>query len=133
MTAGGALAASNAEKQATRAPVGEINWIKTPGGVGVFVAFGDPLKGPHLTLFKYAPGQKSPLHTHSADYTGVIVAGIGRHYLPGKPETQTDLAAGSTWFMPADVEHISECLPGAECIFAIYQQAPSDYKEVKKR
>ena len=130
-TTGVALAASHAAKQATHTPLSDVKWTKS-SGVEVFTAFGDASKGPHLTYVKFTPGQVSPLHTHSADYTGVVVAGTGRHYLPGKPETKTELPVGSTWFIPADVEHISECMPGAACIFAVYQQGPNDFIEVKK-
>jgi quercetin dioxygenase-like cupin family protein len=129
---GVALGASHAGKQATRTPLSDVKWTKSPLGVEVFAAFGDASKGPHLTYIKFTPGQKTPVHTHSADYTGVVVSGTGRHHLPGKPETQTDLPAGSTWFMPADLPHISECMPGAECIFAVYQQGPNDFIEVKQ-
>ena len=127
------VTAAHAADQATRTPLSDIKWTKSPLGVEVFTAFGDASKGPHLTYIKFTPGQKTPVHTHSADYTGVVVAGTGRHYLPGKPETQTELPVGSTWFMPADVEHISECMPGAACIFAVYQQGPNDFKAVDKK
>ena len=129
---GGAVTAVHAADQATRTPLSDIKWTKSPLGVEVFGAFGDASKGPHITYIKFTPGQKTPVHTHSADYTGVVVAGTGRHYLPGKPETETELPVGSTWFMPANLEHISECMPGAACIFAVYQQGPNDFIEVKK-
>ncbi len=118
---------------ATRTPALAIEWADNPGlGVQLFGAFGDSSKGPHLTLVKFKPGQKTPVHTHTSDYTGVIVAGTGRHHLPGKPDTQTDLPVGSVWFMPANVEHISECMAGDACVFAIYQQGKFDFIAAKK-
>ena len=46
---GVALGASHAGKQATRTPLSDIKWTKSPLGVEVFAAFGDASKGPHLT------------------------------------------------------------------------------------
>lgn len=75
---------------------------------------GDLTKGAHIKLIKFIAGSKTPPHTHSHSYTGFVVKGKARHY---KPEAQTILSAGSSWTIPANVIHISECLEGSECIF----------------
>ena len=70
---------------------------------------------------------KTPIHTHSHDYIGVVISGVTRHYLPEKPSTKTKLATGSHWNIPANVEHISECLPEADCVMALYQDCNFDF------
>jgi len=120
------------QTEATRTPASTITWADSDLGVQLFGAYGDSSKGPHITFVKFKPDQKTPVHTHTSAYTGVVLAGTGRHHLPGQPDTQTDLPVGSTWFMPANVEHISECLHESECVFAVYQQGMFDFHEVKQ-
>jgi quercetin dioxygenase-like cupin family protein len=94
---------------------------------------GDFTKGAHVTYLKFAAGMKTPPHTHSADYVGIVLVGNGRHTVKGVAETDKILPAGSHWFMPANVEHVSECLPGAECIFALVQNDKFDFIEAGKK
>lgn len=117
--------------QTTRTPVGELAWKTLPNGRKVSPVSGDMTTGAHITFIRFAPGMKAAPHTHSHDYVGIVVNGTARHYEPGKPETETVLPTGSHWAIPGNVVHISECLPGSECIFAIYQQAAFDLKPAK--
>ena len=123
-----AAAGSVSAKQTTRTPVSELKWKKLPNGRQVSAVHGDMKKGAHTTFIKFTPGMKTAPHTHSNDYVGVVVKGTARHYEPGKPETETVLPAGSHWAVPAHIVHISECLPGSECIFSIRQDAAFDIK-----
>jgi quercetin dioxygenase-like cupin family protein len=111
--------------------ISEINWGKTPFGPLASPVYGDFSKGNHITLLKSPAGMKTPVHTHTHDYIGVVISGVTRHYLPGKPSTMTKLPAGSHWSMPANIEHISECLPGGECIMVLYQDESFDFLPVK--
>jgi len=123
-----AAAETVSAKHTTRTPVSELKWKKLPNGRQLSAVYGDRTKGPHITFVKFAPGMKTAPHTHSNDYIGIVVKGTARHYEPGKPETETTLPAGSHWAVPATVVHISECLPGSECIFAIRQFRAFDIK-----
>ena len=123
-----AMADSVSGKQTTRTAVSDLNWTKLPNGRQLVTISGDRKTGPHITFVKFAPGMKTAPHTHSNDYVGIVVKGTARHYEPDKPETETILPAGSHWAVPANVVHISECLPGSECIFAIRQNAAFDIK-----
>ena len=116
-----------ADPQSSRIAVESIKWGKTPFGPLASVVNGDFSKGKHITLIKFSAGMKTPIHTHSHDYVGIVISGITRHYLPGKPETKTKLAAGSHWSIPANIKHISECLPGADCVMALYQENNFDF------
>ena len=121
-------AGSASAKQTTRAPFTELKWKKLPNGRQISAVYGNMKKGGHTTFIKFTPGMKTAPHTHSNDYVGIVVKGTARHYEPGKPETETVLPPGSHWAVPANTVHISECLPGAECIFAIRQNAAFDIK-----
>lgn len=123
-----AVADSASESKTTRTPVSELKWTKLPNGRELAAIDGDRKLGPHITYVKFAPGMKTAPHIHSNGYVGVVVSGTARHFEPGKPETETVLPQGSTWAVPANVVHVSECLAGAECIFSIHQHGIFDIK-----
>jgi hypothetical protein len=126
--AGTAAITSADDAKTTRTPVSALQWTTLPNGRQVSPVWGDMKTGSHITFIKFTPGMKTAPHIHSNDYVGIVVKGTARHYEPGKPATETVLPAGSHWAIPAKVIHISECLPGSECIFAIRQNAAFDIK-----
>ena len=130
VTASGFVMADEA-RMSTRTSISELNWTEVSKGRWVSPVYGDMKTGKHITFIKFAPGMKTGPHIHSNDYVGIIVKGTARHYQPGFPETETVLPLGSHYAIPGEVVHISECLPGSECVFAIYQEAPFDRKPVK--
>ena len=42
-------------------------------------------------------------------------------------KTPTQLGAGSHWYMPGNVVHISACVSQEPCLFYIYSEAKFDY------
>jgi len=118
-------------KSTMRTPFSEIKWKELPGGRALANVKGDFTTGPHIKLIKFGAGNKTIPHIHSHSYVGIVVKGTARHYEPGKPETQTILPAGSVWKISANVPHISECLPGSECIFATQSDGAFDVKPAK--
>lgn len=112
----------------TRTPVDQIEWLDTGFGPSAAPVSGDFTAGAHITFIRFAAGMKTPVHTHEHDYSGIVLTGTTRHYSPGKPETETLLPPGSHWFIPGLLPHISECLPGAECVMAVVQDAAFDIK-----
>lgn len=131
LTYAGLALAEGEIRKSTRTAVSDLTWKNVSEGRSVSPVYGDMKTGKHVTFLKFAPGLKTEPHTHSNDYVGIVIKGTMRHYQPGFPETETRLPAGSHWSIPADVVHISECLPGSECMFAIYQEAAFDRKVVK--
>ncbi|MEO5805195.1 cupin domain-containing protein [Devosia sp.] len=117
----GALAADTL----TSTPADKVQWADTPFGVQASPVHGDFLTGAHVTFIKFAAGMQTPPHVHSHDYVGIVVKGQGVHYIPG--ETPTPLPPGSTWSVPANLVHISGCLAGEDCIFALYQADAFDF------
>lgn len=116
-----------AGETATRTPAAEIAWDETPFGPLASSVSGDFSAGQHITFIKFPAGMQTPIHTHSHDYVGIVISGVTRHYEPGKPETEVDLPAGSHWSVPAGLSHISKCLPGTDCVMAIYQDESFDF------
>ena len=114
-------------------PTSDLPWVETPIGPMASPVSGDFTKGAHITYLRFPPGAKTPLHTHSADYVGIVLSGNARHTVKGIPETERILPPGSHWFMPANVEHVSECVPGAECVMALIQGEKFDFLEVSKK
>jgi len=119
--------AANAKTESTRSPFAELEWFETPFGPKASKVDGDFGKGGHVTYVKFLPGMVTPVHSHSSDYTGIVIQGTTMHWQPGKSDTQIKLAEGSHWSIPGNVPHVSECLPGSECIMAIVQQAAFDF------
>ena len=124
------LTVANAQEtpvNASHTAINELEWTPTPFGPDASPVAGDFTEGQHITYIKFPAGMTTPIHTHSADYVGIVITGITRHWLPGKPETAKLLPVGSHWAIPAGVEHVSECMSGEECIMAIHQHAAFDF------
>lgn len=105
----------------------EIEWKVSPFGPETWSLQGDFLTGAHVTYIKFPAGTVTPLHIHSADYLGIVIAGTTRHTIQGELESSKILPPGSHWFIPANAEHVSECLSGFECIMAITQATSFDF------
>ncbi len=123
-----AIGGENDADNSTRTPVNQLQWIETPFGPLASPVRGNFAEGQHITYIKFGAGMKTPVHTHSHDYTGIVVSGVTRHFVPGKPETEVELPAGSHWFIPAELPHVSECLAGEDCVMALFQNENFDFK-----
>lgn len=109
-------------------PVAKITWAESGFGPQLANVVGDMTNGPHLGYIKFTSGFVSPVHSHSGDYTGIVISGTTRHYEPGKRDQAVDLPPGSTWSIPGGLPHVSECLAGSDCIMAIYQTESFDIR-----
>lgn len=103
-------------------------WTETPFGAFVSPVSGDFTKGKHITLVRFPAGHQTPVHTHSYDYTGLVITGVARHYEPDKKSTMSKLPAGSHWSISANTPHVSQCFEGSgECIMVIVQEDKFDF------
>lgn len=118
---------ANDKEQTSHTPATELQWGPSGFGPQISPVNGHPTHGKHVTYVKFSAGLKTELHRHSVDYIGIVISGVTMHWEPGKPDTRKQLSTGAHWFVPANVPHVSECLPGAECIMAIYQQDAMDF------
>jgi len=105
----------------------EIKWELSNFGPEIWKVKGDLNTGEHITYIKFAAGTVTPLHIHSADYIGIDITGTTRHRVVDKEGTDKLLPPGSHWMIKANEQHVSECLPGLECIMAIIQKEAFDF------
>lgn len=122
-----ATTATAGQDKSKRTQVQDLIWFETPFGPMASPVLGDFASGQHITYIKFSAGMTTPVHAHSEAYTGMVITGVTRHYEPGRPETEVELPAGSHWYIPANLPHVSECLPGAECVMAPFQSGPMDF------
>ena len=93
-------------------------------------AYGDFSRGAHGTFLRLSPQFASPLHTHSADYWGVVVAGVVVNGKPGSEDIP--LPVGSYFFQKAGEPHITRCISPNECLVFLNQNAKYDFIPVGK-
>ena len=88
-------------------------------------AYGDNAHGAHGTFIKMPAGFVSKVHTHTEDYWGVVISGVGVNERPGAPGVE--LPVGSYWFQKGGERHVTKCISANECIFFINQAGKFDY------
>ena len=88
-------------------------------------AYGDLSKGMHGTFIRMPAHFVSALHTHTEDYFGIVIQGIGVNTQPGKADVE--LPVGSYWLQKGQEKHITKCVSDTECLFFIYQPGKFDY------
>jgi beta-alanine degradation protein BauB len=106
-------------------PVTKLKFFETGiGPLQAAPAFGNLKTGPHGTYIKMPAGFVSPAHTHTGDYYGIVISGVGANGVPGSADVE--LPAGSYWFQKGKEAHVTKCLSATECIFFISQLGPFD-------
>lgn len=104
---------------------------KAPDGAAVSVVTGELQgKGP-ITLFLRLPKGKAPMHTHTASYHSVLVAGQAKHWPAGAEAKAQTLNPGSHWYQPGKALHGDECL-AAHCVLYLEFDGPYDFLPVTK-
>ena len=120
-------ATANQAESSSRTPASEVAWGPTPFGPEAAAVEGDFSTGQHVTLIRFSDGLITPAHTHTHDYVGIVISGTTRHFLPNDPSTRIELPAGSHWFIPGGLPHVSECISGSECVMALIQKDAFDF------
>ena len=92
-------------------------------------AYGDLSKGKHGTFIRMPAGFVSDLHTHTADYFGIVIQGVGVNQQGDKNNVQ--LPVGSYWFQKGKEPHVTKCVSSTDCLFFIYQPDKFDYVPAK--
>jgi hypothetical protein len=127
---GAAFVAGIAVGKTTATPkfiaVEEVKWDDV-GGPKLGQLTGDYQKGAYSGLFKIKAGFTSPLHAHTGAYEAVQISGTSSHWMRGEDGTKAKkMTPGSYWSIPAKLEHVSACAPGADCVFYIWQKSKFD-------
>jgi quercetin dioxygenase-like cupin family protein len=99
-------------------PAIDVKWQDVPDfpGVKMAVLEGDPAKGPNHILIKLQDGFAAPLHHHSSDHFVTVVSGTLSLTVDGK---ETRLPPGSFFLFRGRKQHITRCVPGADCVLSI--------------
>lgn len=99
-------------------PAAEVKWADVPGfpGVQMAVLDGNPGKGPHHSMLKFAGGFAAPVHYHTANHYGTVVSGNLVLTADGK---ETKLPPGSYFSFVGKAKHATRCEAGADCVVAI--------------
>jgi quercetin dioxygenase-like cupin family protein len=105
-------------KSAVLYPRNEIKFADVPAMKGVHLATleGDPSLGPSHIMLRFDAGFMAPLHHHSADHYGTVVAGKLALTVDGK---ETQLPAGSFFSFTGKAPHATRCEPGVDCIISL--------------
>jgi hypothetical protein len=115
-------------------PKAELKWNDVPGMTGVQLAQveGDPAKGPTHFFLKFVGGFAAPLHHHTANHSGTVVAGTLILTVGGKEQK---LPPGSFFAFADKTPHTTQCEAGADCILSMDARGKWDVvmeKEAKK-
>ena len=117
----------HATNTSVNVPVTEMKFFDT--GIGPLKAapgFGDISKGAHSTFIKLPAGFVAPLHSHTEDYYGVVIAGVVANAVDASV-TDVPLAPGSYWFQKGKAGHVTKCLSANECVLFITQPGKFDF------
>lgn len=94
-------------------------------------AWGDRGKGAHGTFGIFPGGAKSPLHTHSKAYHGVVISGVMTNPY-GTEKNAQQMGPGSHWYVPAGEEHVTACVSAKPCKFYFHSEGGFDFAPLKK-
>lgn len=110
-----------AKKSATQAPSADqspsiaksfdsLTWSETTPNnlIPTSVLWGDPSKGPYGMYLKLPGGFEAGLHTHTADYHCVLVAGLWKHW-DAEQKAATKLPPGSYVMQLGKAPHGDRC------------------------
>jgi hypothetical protein len=134
----GLAVAKGAAKMPVLSPLADAKWtpLMKEGPLPAAAAIeGDPMKGgAHFAYLKLPAGFTSPAHSHSSDYWAVLVQGKMTHWAAegGSEAEAKQLGVGDLTYMPAKLDHISKCFPGADCVMAVYQKGKFDFIPAKE-
>jgi quercetin dioxygenase-like cupin family protein len=115
-----ALATSAGARQgvAVLTPSTDVKFSDVPGfpGVQMAVVQGDPAKGPHHSMLKFAPGFEAPVHHHTTDHYGSVLSGTLVLVSDGR---EVRLPPGSYFAFTGKMPHATRCEKGSDCVVAI--------------
>lgn len=99
-------------------PTSSLKWSDVAGfpGVQMAVLEGNPGKGPHHSMLKFAGGFAAALHHHSSDHYGTVVTGTLVLTVDGK---ENKLPAGSYFSFKGRKQHMTKCEAGADCVLSM--------------
>jgi quercetin dioxygenase-like cupin family protein len=103
-----------------------------PDAVSFGTVSGNREKGPHGTFVVIKKGAATPSHTHSTEYSAVVIRGKLENPIKGNAATEAALGSGSYYHVPANAEHITRCAADSpeDCMTFFWQATPFDFTPV---
>ncbi len=111
-------------------PANSIEFQEMAPFVKMGTVAGDMSAGPHGTFGIMAAEDGSPRHTHSGAYHGVVLSGTMVNPF-GREANPPEMTAGSYWYVPAGVEHITACVSKVPCLFYFHANEGFDFTPVE--
>jgi quercetin dioxygenase-like cupin family protein len=96
----------------------DVKWTDVPNfpGLQMAVLDGDSAKGAHHAMIKFASGFAAPLHHHTSDHYGTVIAGTLVLTVDGQDKK---LPAGSYFSFKGKKSHLTKCEAGAACLLSL--------------
>jgi quercetin dioxygenase-like cupin family protein len=125
--AGGALAAKEAAKKGIfQSNQADLKWQDVPNSPGLQQSEVYKKGAMHCLFTRFPKGTEVPLHTHTHDIVGVVVAGtFGSTDEEGNGKPQ---GAGGFQSIPGGFKHTTKCTAAADCTVFSCLPGPFDLK-----
>ena len=107
-------------------PASSIEFAQVAPFVRMGAAWGDRAQGAHGTFGVFPAGARSPMHTHSGAYHGVVISGTMTNPFEGEANPPP-MAAGSYWYVPAGKAHVTACISQEPCNFYFHADGAFDF------
>ncbi len=89
-----------------------------PEGINVYPISGNPKEGAFNAIVRLPPGYRTPLHTHTAGFSGVA---LNEGLVHGATaDASEDLPKGSSWYQPAGEPHVDACQSEHSCFLLVF-------------
>lgn len=95
-------------------------------GMPIAKGYGDPANGAHSNYIRLPGGTISPRHVHTADYYGVVIAGVVANE-QARGAVDRPLAPGSYWYQKGGEEHVTKCISQTECLVFVSSKGSFDF------
>jgi hypothetical protein len=111
-------------------PVTQLKFYQDKYGIMIARAWGDPDAGPHGNYIRMDGNTRSPPHTHTFSYSGVVITGVVSNAGVGKVDRP--LPPGSYWFQKGGEPHVTACVSQDECLFFVVSPGPFDFIPIEQ-
>lgn len=120
----GAMAADPAAKAIVQSTLADLKWQAQPGSPMTGSPAWSASNGSHCDFVKFPKGTKAPLHTHTADISGLVLAG---HWGSAEEGKAMKLGGPNSYqLVPGGLKHTTECGADADCVIFSCQPAAFD-------
>ena len=83
---------------------------------------GNPKEGAFTFMVRFPAGHKEDIHSHPADFTGIVTSGVVNH---GRSADEFDsISEGSVFVQPAEEVHYTACANDEPCSFVGHLSGP---------